>query len=679
MHSGGWWRYISYDETKGSAQIDRALLRRVFGYARPHLSSIAIVLVTIVGISLLQLIPPLLYRDLIDNVLPNRDTARLNRLAALMLSIPIINGLASVLQRYFSAKAGEGIIFDLRQEMYNHLQRMSLRFFTDTKSGEIISRFNNDVVGAQNAISGTIPNLVTNSVTLISTLIVMISIEWRLAALAVAVLPLFLLPTRRVARILRDIRKEALEHKSQMTNSISDTLSINGALLVKTFGRQRMEMARFENANASVRDIGIRRALVGRWFFMGLSMAGTIGTALIYWAGGHMVLSGSISVGTVVAFVAYLMRLYGPISALTNVHVEFATSMVSFERVFDYLDLPIEIEDRPDAIVLENADGRVRFENVSFRYQSESSNQPIDGAGAAEITDGRERRSTNGIDPQKREQGRSSGASAGILNDLNRGTVPDEQSPEPDIAKEEKTESIIAEERLWALEDVSFTIEPGELAALVGPSGAGKTTITYLLPRLYDPTTGTVSLDGHDLRNLSQESVAQQVGIVTQESYLFHDTIRANLLYAYPDATEQELDDACRAANIYTMIMGLADGYDTVVGERGYRLSGGEKQRLAIARVILKDPRILIMDEATSHLDSQSEALIQAALEPLMSQRTSLVIAHRLSTILAADKILVLDKGQIVESGTHQALLAKNGLYAHLYETQFHQETVEDM
>ncbi|MEM7129893.1 MAG: ABC transporter ATP-binding protein [Chloroflexota bacterium] len=660
MQSGGWRRYLTYDETKGKAKIDGELLWRVFGYARPHLTSIAIVLVTIIAISFIELIPPLLYRELIDNVLPNRDFSRLNLLAAGMLLIPITSGLANVLQRYFSAKAGEGIIFDLRGEMYSHLQGMSIRFFTDTKAGEIVSRFNNDVVGAQNAISGTIPNLITNSVTLITTLIVMLTIEWRLAVLAVAVLPLFLLPTRRVGRILREIRKESLEHKSAMNNSINDTLTINGALLVKTFGRQRQELSRFNDANGAVRDIGIRQAIIGRWFFMGLSMAATIGTALIYWVGGYLVLSDAISVGTIVAFVAYLGRLYGPLTSLTNVHVEFATSMVSFERVFEYLDLPIEIKDRSDAKSLKDVRGEITFEQVSFRYRNpESSSDTALEPPNHEHLGASNRPLKNGIQPPDVP-------SVGAVTSQNPAQMAHDDT---DRLLSKGTDVI--PQRLWALEEVSFKIEPGQLVALVGPSGAGKTTITYLLPRLYDPTHGQIKIDGYDLRELTQESVAQQIGIVTQESYLFHDTIRANLLYARPQATDKELDAACRAANIYTMIAGLPDGYDTIVGERGYRLSGGEKQRLAIARVILKDPRILIMDEATSHLDSQSEALIQAALEPLLAERTSLVIAHRLSTILAADKIVVLDQGRIVESGTHQELLAQNGLYTDLYETQF--------
>jgi ATP-binding cassette subfamily B protein len=515
--------------------------------------------------------------------------------------------------------------------MYDHLQRMSLRFFTHTRSGEIVSRFSSDVVGAQNAITGTIPNIVTNLVTLLSTLVVMITIDARLTILSIAVLPLFLLPTRRVARILREIRRKAMEYNADLSSLITETLSINGALLVKTFGRQRQESEHFRDINENVRDIGVRRALVGRWFFMGLGISGAIGTALIYWAGGYLVMTDVLTIGTIVAFAAYLTRLYGPISSLTNVQVDFATSMVSFERVFEYLDLPIDIQDKPGAIELSEVDGLVSFDNVSFSYFSVEDKQPEDD---------------NGRQPPYANQGKTN-------------------SVVPDITSR------------WALKNVSFEISPGKLVALVGHSGAGKTTITYLLPRLYDLTGGIISLDGYDIRDVTQESLADQIGIVSQETYLFHDTVRANLLYARPEADQKEITAACKAAHIHDFIQGLPDSYNTVVGERGYRLSGGEKQRLAIARVILKNPRILILDEATSHLDSHNEALIQAALAPLMAGRTSLVIAHRLSTILAADNILVLDRGQLIEQGTHSTLLDQGGLYAELYETQFKGENLE--
>jgi ATP-binding cassette subfamily B protein len=618
---------LNGEDGKEKLQLDRHLLSRVFSYARPYWVLVALVLVTIGFTSLLGLIPPLLYRDLIDNVIPNADYNRLTLLALGMIGIPLLSGLVGVFERYLSARAGEGIIFDLRQQLYEHLQRMSLRFFTHTKSGEIISRLNNDVVGAQNAVTGTIPNVFTNVITLVSTLAVMITIEWRLAILSIAVLPLFLLPARRVARILKEIRRNAMEYNADMSSLIGETLSISGALLSKTFARQKQETGRFSEINRKVRDIGIRRALVGRWFFLGLSISGAIGTALIYYVGGYLVLSGAISVGTIVAFAAYLARLYGPITALTSVQVEFVSAMVSFERVFEYLDLPVEIKDRPDAIELKDVSGRVQFDNVSFSYLVPE----------GDLADG------DGADRSTRSDGQDNG-----------------WTPAPT--------------RRLALRNLSFEIEPGQLVALVGYSGAGKTSVTYLLPRLYDPTEGRILLDGHDLRDVTQESLARQIGMVTQETYLFHDTVRNNLLYARPQATQAELEAACRAAHIHGFIAGLPNGYDTMVGERGYRLSGGEKQRLAIARVILKDPRILILDEATSHLDSHNEALIQAALAPLFAGRTSLVIAHRLSTILAADKILVMEEGQRVEEGAHSELLTHGGLYARLYETQFRPE-----
>jgi ATP-binding cassette, subfamily B, bacterial len=639
MHQGGSWRgFLRQDESTSQPRVSRQVLNRVLDYARPYWRPLAGMIAAIIVAALIGLIPPLLYRDLIDNVLPARDFARLNWLAAGMIGIPVVSGLLGVVDRYLSARVGEGIICDLRQAMYDHLQRMSLRFFTHTKSGEIISRFNNDVVGAQSAVASTLPDLVTNGITLASTLAVMITIEWRLAVLSVVVLPLFLLPARRVGSMLRYIRRQAMQYNADMSSLITETLGINGVLLVKTFGRQRKELARFLETSQKVRDSGVRRALVGRWFMLGLGIAGAIGTALIYGVGGYQVLEGTITVGTIVAFSAYLARLYGPISSLSNVQVEFAQSMVSFERVFEYLDLPVEIEDRPGAIELGRVEGRVRFEGVSFSYLGEDllPAQPAVGVEAA---------------------GAPAAAEALVLNG--------DQAP--------KTLDVITTRR-WALRDLSFEIRPGRLTALVGPSGGGKTTVTYLLPRLYDPTEGRITIDGHDLRDVGQESLAQQIGMVAQETYLFHDTVLANLLYARPDATQAEIEAACRAANIHDFIAGLPLGYATVVGERGYRLSGGEKQRLAIARVILKDPCLLILDEATSHLDSHSEALIQTALEPLLVGRTSLVIAHRLSTILAADQILVLDEGRLVEQGTHSELLARRGLYAHLYETQFRQK-----
>ncbi len=631
MYDRSWWTVISYDKSKAPPKMDRALLRRVYSYAWPHRWSVGVVLVTIIAIALLDLIPPLLYRDLIDNVLPNRNGSRLNLVALGMIGIPVVSGLIAVVQRYFSARAGEGIIYDLRRQMYEHLQQMSLRFFTNTKAGEIMSRFNSDVVGAQGAITGTIPNIVTNTVILLSTLAVMLTIEWRLTLLSVAVVPLFILPARRVAGVMREIRRDAMKHNAEMSNIVNETLTINGALLVKTFGSAQRERDRFDHSNAAVAEIGRRRAQVGQWFFMGMGLTGAIGTAVVYWAGGWMVLRDTLTAGTIVAFVAYLFRLYGPISALSNVQVEFAQSMVSFERVFEYLDLQPEVVELPNAVALHEVRGEVVFDDVTFGY------------GEAE---------SKAVLPEADEDGDEEGAGEG-----------EEAAPVNSTAG-----------RLWALQNVSFRVKPGQLVALVGPSGAGKTTVTYLLPRLYDPTGGAIRLDRHDLREVTLESLAAQIGMVMQETYLFHDTVLANLLYARPEATQEEIEAACRAAYIHDRIMAYPDGYATIVGERGYRMSGGEKQRLAIARVILKNPRILVLDEATAHLDSQSEAYIQAALEPLMQGRTSFVIAHRLSTVQAADMVLVLDRGRLVEQGTHAELLALGGLYATLHETQFRTE-----
>ncbi len=627
---GNWFAFIRYDEERDRPRVSRALLGRVIGYARPYAGQAGLVIALIVVISLLELVPPLLYRDLIDRALPDRDATRLGWLALGMIGIPLLVGLAGVAQRYLNARVGEGIIYDLRCALYAHMQRMSLRFFTDTRTGEMMSRLNNDVVGAQRAVTGTLVSIITNLVSLLSTLAIMISLEWRLTLLGVVILPLFVLPARRVGRILRQLVRQQMTENAEMNALMNETLNVSGALLVKLFGREPDEVTRFGERARQVRDIGVRQALVGRWFFMGLSLAGALGTALVFWVGGHLVLRGTFTVGTIIAFGSYLNQLYGPLAALTNARVDFATSMVSFERVFEVLDLPLEIQDRPGAVQLQQADGRVCFENVSFRYSGTGG--PV---GLEDI-------------PRFGRPG--------------RGTAPYLAGEKPVVVEGEPR---------YALQDVSFEIRPGQLVALVGPSGAGKTTITYLLPRLYDPTEGCVTLDGHDLRDVQLASLALLMGMVTQETYLFHDTVRANLLFAKPDATQAEMEAACRAANIHELIAEMPQGYDTVVGERGYRLSGGEKQRVSIARVILKNPRVLVLDEATSHLDSHSEWLIQEALERVMVGRTSLVIAHRLSTVLSADCILVLDGGRLVEQGTHAQLLARNGLYADLYHTQF--------
>lgn len=639
FHGGGWWAFLSYDEQQDRPALTWALLRRVWHFALPYRGKVTALLLTIVLISGLTLVSPLLFRDLIDNAIPARDTGRLNLLALGMIGIPILNGLIGVWQRRLSAQVGEGIIYDLRRALYEHMQRMSIRFFTQTRTGELMSRLNNDVVGAQRAVTSTLITIITNIVSLVATLVVMLALEWRLTLLGLMVLPLFMLPARRVGQILRRLRRRSMELNAEMNAVMNETLNVSGALLVKLFGREQRETQRFGRRAMEVRDIGVESAVISQWFFLALGITSAIGTALVFWVGGHLVLRGDFTIGTIVAFSAYLSQLYGPLMSLTNAPVEFAQSMVSFERVFEVLDIPVEIQEPPDAVVLPPVRGEISFDNVSFTYLDNEAGKSV---GLTEVT---RLRGGDRLALVKRGKQKENGQSD--------AAAPPEATPR------------------WALQEISFTIEPGQLVALVGPSGAGKTTITYLIPRLYDPSDGRVLIDGHDINQVALHSLSDNIGMVTQDTYLFYDTIRANLLYARPDATDDELVAAAQAANIHDFIADLPDGYDTVVGERGYRLSGGERQRIAIARVILKDPRILVLDEATSHLDSLSEALIQDALQRVMKERTSLVIAHRLSTILAADLILVMQQGRLVEQGTHDELLAQEGLYASLYDTQF--------
>jgi ATP-binding cassette subfamily B protein len=655
----GWWTYLHYDEKRDKPRVTWDLIRRVLSYARPYRLKIGIVLATIILSSLLGLVTPLLFRSLIDNALPNKDVRLLDALALGIVAIPVLNGVIAVFQRFLNASIGEGVIYELRVAIFAHLQRMSIRFFTNTKTGELMSRLNNDVVGAQSAISSTIVGIITNVVSVIATLIIMLALEWRLTLLGLLVVPLFVIPARRVGKALRDIARAQMDVNASMNAMINETLNVSGALLVKLFGRTNEEVDRFSGRAGSVRDLGVRRTIIGTQLFVGLGLISTVGTALVYWIGGHLALDGVFSTGLIVAFGLYLTQIYGPLQSLVNAPVEFATSMVSFERVFEVLDMPVEIKEKANAIPLSNVRGEVVFDQVSFSYaETEEQGRLTEVERAGRIDN--VRAVLSGDKAGKANATAPAGVShASPLQNDNEDivdVVPDSQA------------------RPIAIDDVTFTLKPGQLAALIGPSGAGKTTITYLLPRLYDPTAGRILIDGHDLRDISLNSLAETIGMVTQETYLFHDTIRTNLLYARPNATQDEIEAAARAANIHNFIAGLSEGYDTIVGERGYRLSGGEKQRIAIARVILKDPRILVLDEATSHLDSQSEALIQSALETVMKGRTSLVIAHRLSTILAADVILVLDRGRVVERGTHAELLAQNGLYATLYETQFNRE-----
>jgi ATP-binding cassette, subfamily B, bacterial len=630
---GGMKGLINSPDTK--PKITWPLLKRVLEYAKPYRWMIGGMLLLILASTGLMLLTPLVLRNLIDKTIPAKDISKLILLAIALLLIPAFSGAINVIQRRLNVRVGEGVIYDLRMALYSRLQRMSLRFFTNTKVGELMSRLNNDVVGAQTAISSTIVGIVTQIIQAIAVLVVMLTLEWRLTLISVVILPLFIIAARLLGNRLRDMARKQMEANAQMNAMMNETLNIGGALLVKLFGRRQLEVDRFGQRATHVRDLGVQRAYIGSIFMAIIGLISAVGTALVYGLGGYFVIKGPFTIGTIVALVAYLGTLYGALQGLANAPVEFATSMVSFERVFEVIDLPVDIPEKPDAVVLKESKGEIVFKNVSFKYEPGDENL---------LSDVHRYGSMDNVTT--------------VLSGVKAGTEEEEVTPR-------------SQARRIALDKISFRAAPGQLVALVGPSGAGKTTLTYLIPRLYDPTSGVIRIDGHDLRELTLESLSAQIGMVTQETFLFHDTIRTNLQYARLNASQEELETACRVANIHEFISALPEQYDTIVGERGYRLSGGEKQRIALARVILKNPRILVLDEATSSLDSESEALIQDALGSVMAERTSIVIAHRLSTILAADLILVIDRGKIIESGTHSTLLKQKGLYASLYKTQF--------
>ncbi|MGI2335050.1 MAG: ABC transporter ATP-binding protein [Dehalogenimonas sp.] len=635
-----------YANVDGKPRVTGGLIRRILAYAKPYRRLIVAMIVVTMTTTGLTLATPLILRDLIDETIPARDLTRLSWLIVALITVPMATSVLNVVQRRLNAKVGEGVVYDLRVALFGHLQRMALNFFTNTKVGELMSRLNNDVVGAQTAISNTFVSIFSSLVQAVVLLSVMMVLEWRLTLISLLVLPFFLVAGRKLGRRLQLIARDQMDLNARMNAVMHELLNISGALLVKLFGRTAVEDERFRERAASVRDAGVQRAVTGMIFFVSIGLLSALGVALIYGVGSYLVIQGSLSVGTIVALAAYLGSLYTALQTLTNAPVDFATSMVSFERVFEVLDLPHEIYEKPDAKVLGEVRGVVAFEDVSFKYEIN------------------ERALLKDV--------HRFGDMQGVKAVLSNGT-----SAKPVSANGDNSAEALSQAREWVLNHVSFKAEPGHLVALVGPSGAGKTTMTYLIPRLYDPTSGRITIDGIDLREGTLASLTEQIGMVTQETYLFHDTIQVNLLYARPDATQEQIESAARSANIHDFIMGLPAQYDTVVGERGYRLSGGEKQRLALARVILKDPRILVLDEATSSLDSESEALIQDALKRVMAGRTSIVIAHRLSTVLAADQILVLDRGHIVESGTHAVLMSNSGLYARLYETQFRRKPGE--
>jgi ATP-binding cassette subfamily B protein len=597
-------------------RVDRALIRRVWGFARPYRRRLLLFLVTVTAGALLSLAPPLLFKQIIDEAIPNHDRGLVTALAGVALVLALVSTGLDVAQRYWSALVGEGLIFDLRSALFDHVQRMPLAFFTRTQTGALISRMNNDVIGAQRALTGTLGQVVYNVLTVVATVAAMLVLDWQLAVLALAILPLFIIPAKRVGARLQDITREGMEVNAAMNATMTERFNVSGAMLVKLFGRADTERHEFGAKAGRVRDIGVRSAMYSRFFFAALGLVAAVGAALVYWVGAQQVISGTIELGVLVAMAAYVTRIYGPLTNLTNARVDVLLAFVSFERVFELLDTPRVIDDAPGAIDLVDPVGRVELDDVWFRYPA-----------AADVS----------------------------LSSLEGDGVTG-------LALDERPSDVI-------LQGITASLEPGTTVALVGPSGAGKSTLASLVPRLYDVTAGAVRIDGHDVRTLTQESLRAAIGVVSQDPHLFHASIGENLRYARPEATDDELVAACRAAQIHDVIAQLPDGYATVVGERGYRLSGGEKQRVAIARVLLKDPAVVILDEATSHLDAENEVAVQQALATALAGRTALVIAHRLSTVQDADEILVLDEGRIVQRGTHAKLLATGGLYADLYRT----------
>ena len=615
MHNSPHMLLASDPEKIKGATLSEGLVRRVLDFARPYRLLLIGYLLVIVLEALIALVPILLFKQIVDLLTAgSQDRAQITRLALIIVGAALATAALSFFDRWWSSRIGEGIIYDLRVKLFDHVQRLPLAFFTRTQTGALISRMNNDVIGAQRAVTGTLGTAVSNVVSLTTVLITMFVLQWQITLVALVLLPIFIIPAKRVGRKMQEITRESFVLNADMNTQMTERLNVSGAQLVKLFGSYEGEAGAFGNRAGQVRDIGVRGAIYGRTFFIALGLVGAIGTAAVYGIGGNMVISGTIELGTLVAMAAFVTQIYNPLTSLTNARVDIMTAFVSFDRVFEILDLTNAITDRHGAVDLIDPTGRIEIDDVWFSYPA---------------------------------------ASAVSLASLEA----DGGRPLSDKAGEP------------VLKGISATVEPGQLVALVGPSGAGKTTVSSLIPRLYDVTGGAIRVDGTDVRDLTQQSLRDAIGVVSQDPHLFHESIGANLRYARPEATEDEIVAACRAAQIHDVIAALPDAYDTLVGERGHRLSGGEKQRLAIARMLLKDPAVVILDEATSHLDSENEHLVQEALTTALRGRTSIVIAHRLSTITAADQILVLDAGEIVERGTHAELLAREGLYADLYRT----------
>lgn len=607
----GFGRVRFIDETAPAPKINKKIFKRILKYFVPYWKHLIIAVTAILAVAILGLIPPILIKNIIDQALPHKDLRLLSIYILSSIGVTVLLGFIGVGQTYINTWIAKRIVFDMKNQMYDHLEYMSLKFFSSAKPGEIMTRMTSDIDGVQDIFNTTVVSLLTSIFILITTGIALFAMNWKLAILGLFILPMFVIPTRKVGKRRWKIASESQKKISELNDIIEETFSISGSILMKIFTREKDEYNNFKKTNEEVTKLQIKESLAGRWFIMTISIYATIGPMLIYFYGGYLFIHGELSIGSIIAFVSLLTRMYGPATNLSNVHIDITRSFALFDRIFEYFDKEQEITDKPDAREINIMKGQVQFKNVHFSYNLKESS------------------SESGCDTA--------------------GSVPLHET----------------------LKDINFTVEPGTMAALVGPSGAGKTTITNLIPRLYDVTGGSVSIDGIDIRDMTIQSLRRQIGIVMQEPYLFNGSIRENLLYGKKDAAEDELITACKAAYIHDFIMSLPDKYDTIVGNRGIKLSGGEKQRVSIARVILKNPSIIILDEATSSLDSVSEEYIQKAMVPLLKGRTSFVIAHRLSTILAADKILVMESGNIVESGKHEELLKKEGLYKDLYDTQF--------
>jgi len=606
-------RSMTADPSVKQQKLKAGTVKRIFTFAKPYRLSIWIFLITVVIDAALIVATPLLLRRLIDEGVIPKDGALVTRLAVFVGLLAIADAAMSMLGRYFSSRIGEGLIYDLRSLVFGHVQRQSIAFFTRTQTGALISRINSDVMGAQQAFTATLSGLVSNVVSLVLVGVTMMILSWQITIFSLLLLPAFLIPTKWVGRKLQELTRDSFNTNAQMSSTMTERFNVSGAMLVALYGKPDTEREYFRSRARKVADIGIKMAMLNRLFFIALTSVAAIATAFAYGIGGHLAINGGVTVGTLLAITALLARLYGPLTALSNVRIDVMTSLVSFERVFEVLDLEPMVKNRENAIDLKPSHPKIEFKDVSFSY------------------------------PRAEEISLASLESAAKPETIQSGEV---------------------------LKGLSFTAAPGTLTALVGPSGAGKTTISALLPRLYDVTTGAIEIDGHDIRDLTLESLRGAIGVVMQDAHLFHETIAENLRYAKDNATEDEMRIACESAQIWDLIKSLPNGLDTMVGERGHRLSGGEKQRLAIARLLLKSPAVVILDEATAHLDSENEALVQAALQSALKGRTSIVIAHRLSTVRDADQILVLDKGQIVERGKHDELVARGGLYADLYNRQ---------